>query len=480
MNGAGLRRALAAAGCCLILWAAAASAEECASCHDQGRNADPRRDAHAGLGCAVCHDGRDEYPHAAGALKPGSTAFRSALPETCGACHDDVARQFQASVHGKAVERGVARAPVCTDCHGEHSIEKHTSPASPVNPAHIRETCGRCHGDVRLARKFGLPADRVLSFDASFHGLAAKAGSQSVANCGSCHGVHNILPSKEPHSTIHAANLPATCGRCHAGAGRRFSIGPVHVAEGRTESKAVVWVRRFYLLAIPVLAGLMALHNAGDWIRKLVRIRFAGEVRAAPEMEVRMLGFERAQHALLAASFFALAWTGFALKYPDGFWAGIPGRGTIHRWAAALFMAVALAHAASLAAGGRLRAHWMLLLPRRGDAAEGLARFGYNLGLRREPPPRTAHGYVEKAEYWAVVWGSAVMIVSGLMLWANDLMLRWLPKSMLDIATSVHFYEAVLATLAILVWHFYSVIFDPDVYPMDTAWLTGRGARKGK
>jgi hypothetical protein len=43
----------------------------------------------------------------------------------------------------------------------------------------------------------------------------------------------------------------------------------------------------------------------------------------------------------------------------------------------------------------------------------------------------------------------------------------------LDVATSVHFYEALLATLAIVVWHFYTVIFDPDVYPMDTAWLTG-------
>ena len=65
------------------------------------------------------------------------------------------------------------------------------------------------------------------------------------------------------------------------------------------------------------------------------------------------------------------------------------------------------------------------------------------------------------------------MVASGIMLWANNLMLKLLPKSWLDVATSVHFYEAVLATLAIVVWHFYSVIFDPDVYPMDTAWFTG-------
>jgi hypothetical protein len=65
------------------------------------------------------------------------------------------------------------------------------------------------------------------------------------------------------------------------------------------------------------------------------------------------------------------------------------------------------------------------------------------------------------------------MGVTGVMLWANNLTLRFLPKVALDLATTVHFYEAVLATLAIFVWHFYSVIFDPDVYPLETAFLTG-------
>jgi cytochrome b subunit of formate dehydrogenase len=85
---------------------------------------------------------------------------------------------------------------------------------------------------------------------------------------------------------------------------------------------------------------------------------------------------------------------------------------------------------------------------------------------------------MEKAEYWALVWGGAVMAITGVALWATNWMLAWLPKSVLDFATAVHFYEAVLATLAVFVWHFYAVIFDPDVYPMDTAWLTGRSSRK--
>jgi hypothetical protein len=66
------------------------------------------------------------------------------------------------------------------------------------------------------------------------------------------------------------------------------------------------------------------------------------------------------------------------------------------------------------------------------------------------------------------------MAVTGLTLWANNIALKLLPKQWLDVATSVHLYEAVLATLAILVWHFYTVMFDPDVYPLDTSFLTGR------
>ncbi len=197
-----------------------------------------------------------------------------AVPDTCGMCHTDVVTQFRGSVHGQALARGITQAPLCTDCHGEHKILKHTNADSSVNNSHIRDTCGSCHGDVRLTRKFGMPSDRLVSFDSSFHGLAAKAGSQTVANCASCHGVHNILPSADSNSMVNAKNLPKTCGQCHPGAGTRFAISQVHVAEGATEPEALKWVRQFYLLIIPVTIGLMLLHQGGDWIRKLIRLRF--------------------------------------------------------------------------------------------------------------------------------------------------------------------------------------------------------------
>ena len=201
-----------------------------------------------------------------------------------------------------------------------------------------------------------------------------------------------------------------------------------------------------------------------------------------------MLPFERVQHALLAISFITLVWTGFALKYPDQWWARplllMEGthmvRSLVHRVAAVVFIAVSLTHLVSLIVNRKLREHWKEMLPTANDPREALSNFAYNLGLGDTPPGRSPHSYVEKAEYWAVVWGAVVMAATGLLLWANNLAMRFLPKVWLDVATSVHFYEAVLATLAIVVWHFYSVIFDPDVYPLNTAFLTGRSVEEGR
>jgi cytochrome b subunit of formate dehydrogenase len=197
-----------------------------------------------------------------------------------------------------------------------------------------------------------------------------------------------------------------------------------------------------------------------------------------------MLRFERIQHGLLVLSFFTLVWTGFALKYPDQWWARSlmfregSLRSVVHRVAAVVFMAVTLAHGLSLVVDRNLRRHWKHLVPTVQDAREALANFAYNVGIRSTAPGRSSHSYIEKAEYWAVVWGAMIMILTGLMLWGNNVMLAMFPKVWLDVATSVHFYEAVLATLAIVVWHFYTVVFDPDVYPLDTAWLTGVSVKK--
>jgi hypothetical protein len=153
-------------------------------------------------------------------------------------------------------------------------------------------------------------------------------------------------------------------------------------------------------------------------------------------------------------------------------------RRNIHRIAAVAMMVTSFLHVLGLILKPELRRHWMELLPKWRDFPDGFRMLMYNIGVLREKPVLPSHSYAEKVEYWAVVWGTVVMVVTGLLLWNNSWALQWLPKWVLDVSTSVHWYEAVLASLAILVWHFYSVIFDPDVYPMDTAWLTGKSPRK--
>lgn len=508
--------------------AAAGQPPGCGDCHDQAKAL--KTSAHAAVACLQCHPRRQVSPHPEGlktkecgschaavlaeqrrsvhaeALRQGNPAapncefchgsahqvkparsaeFHQGVPELCGGCHSEPHEQFRDSVHGRAAARGVREAPVCTSCHGEHAIQRRTARESLVYHRRIPETCGQCHANVRLNRKFGLPEDRLVSFEESFHGLAAKAGSQTVANCASCHGAHDILPSSDPKSRIHPRNLAATCGRCHPGAGRRFALGPIHQVGGRGEARAVTWVRVSYQILIPLTIGLMLLHNLGDWVRKALRRFRAGAAEQVWGFSLRMLPLERLQHGLLAGSFLVLVWTGFALKYPEQWWArplvrwesAFPLRGTLHRVAAVVLMGTAVLHILTLIFSPPLRQRWQQLWPRRADLAEGLARLAYNLGLTDRRRLISEHSYAEKAEYWAVVWGTAIMAVSGVILWATDWALAYLPKVVIDLAATVHFYEAVLAGLAILVWHFYWVIFDPEVYPMDTAWLTGYSSR---
>ncbi len=434
-------------------------------------------DGDGGATCASCHGAHAILP----AADPESSVSRARVPATCGACHGEIAAAFGDSIHGRAAAGGVSDSPMCTDCHGEHRILSPQEPGSPVYATNIpRLTCGRCHGDLRLADRFDLPADRVPAFDDSYHGLAIRSGRTTVAHCGSCHGIHDILPSTDPASKTHPANLAGTCGECHAGAGTVFAIGPVHVVPTAREHATVYWVRRIYLWLIALLIGGMVAHNALDLYRK-GRLGLGRAAPAAAAGRERMSAPFRAAHGLLAVTFIVLAWSGFALKYPETWWArplqaGEDLRGAVHRWAAVAMLAAGAFHAVHLAVSRRARRCIARMVPRVADLRELRARVAFLLGRRRHPPPAPWLGYPEKMEYLAVVWGTMLMAVTGFLLWFETLTLRWLPSWTLDLATVVHFYEAVLATLAILVWHFYAVIFDPLVYPMDPAFLTGRSA----
>ena len=192
----------------------------------------------------------------------------------------------------------------------------------------------------------------------------------------------------------------------------------------------------------------------------------------------------RQTHLLLMSSFMVLVYTGFALKYPESWWAApllawestFGLRGWIHRVAGVALLFAGVVHVLHLALDRQARACILEMWPAWEDVHELKERVLYYLGRRPTPPEAPWLGYGEKAEYLAVVWGTLLMGVTGVMLWLESLVLRWLPSWTLDMATAIHYYEAILATLAIVVWHFYAVIFDPSVYPMDPAWLNGQSA----
>ena len=436
--------------------------------------------------CVDCHGSHQMNQ----AMVAGSRINKQHIPETCAKCHGTIAAEFESSVHAFALHRGNLDSPVCTTCHGEHDIRAHTDPHSPVYSKNVaQQVCATCHASVRLTEKYGLEGDVFQTFSDSFHGLAVRGGAVEVVNCASCHGAHAIKSPLDPSSPVNKQHLATTCGQCHPGANTRFTIGRVHVsAAQRSRSPVLYWIASLYVILIVLVVGGMGLHNLLDFLKKIRRELAVqkGLVREDPvphRLYLRMTVNQRLQHAGLAASFALLVITGFMLRYPEAWWVeairqvsaqAFLLRGLIHRIAGVAMIAAGFWHVGYLALTAEGRQLFRDLLPRKRDLTDPWAVMRYNLGLAGEKPRFDRFSYIEKAEYWALIWGTILMGVTGAILWFENTSMGLFTKLGFDISRTVHFYEAVLATLAIIAWHFYFVIFNPDVYPMNLAWLTGR------
>lgn len=228
------------------------------------------------LAAAVCTDCHGVH-HILAAKDPSSTIAKPHIPETCGKCHRELYKRYGESIHGVALAEGIEDAPACTDCHGEHTIMRPAEPESSVYPTHVVATCSKCHEDVRIEKKFGLPAHRLSTYIDSYHGVANKYGDTSVANCATCHGAHDIRPSSDPKSAIHKKNLPKTCGKCHPNASANFAKGSIHVLPSKEHDRGVYWVRVFYTGFIALLmasfCGYIALDLFARWRGRIRRSR---------------------------------------------------------------------------------------------------------------------------------------------------------------------------------------------------------------
>jgi predicted CXXCH cytochrome family protein len=177
---------------------------------------------HGSLKCGDCHATITDYPH------PDKIA-----PVQCENCHADQAAGLVGSVHANRAEHP------CTSCHGDaHKIFPKDDARSAVYPLNVPRTCGNCHGNGEMAKQHGLPNVYPMYLD-SIHGFAlSKEGLLVAANCNSCHGSHHILSHKDPLSPTYKANIPKTCGTCHAGINANYMSG-VHgkaVAAGNVKA----------------------------------------------------------------------------------------------------------------------------------------------------------------------------------------------------------------------------------------------------
>lgn len=427
---------------------------------------------------ATCNDCHSTGGTAHRILPPGNTESsinHFNIPKTCGKCHRNIEQDYWEGIHGQLTIRGETDSPVCTDCHGEHGILPLRDPRSPVSPNRVAEaTCSPCHESARLNEKYGVPTGRLKTFVDSYHGLKSKTGDVTVANCASCHGGHRILPSSDTTSSIHPNNLQKTCGHCHPGISLAAASAPIHGAPGVSRTPLAGIIKNIYIVIIVVVIGGMVLHWLIDLRKQIKLVNLKKQI-------VRMTMNEVWQHTFLMVTFIVLVVTGFALRFSDAWWAqllfgregGFPLRGTIHRVAAVLFVLTAIWHVGYLT---RPRGRQFLrdMLPKKSDVTEFKQMLAYNLGRASTRPQFGRFSYVEKAEYWALVWGTVIMALTGVFMWEESFATRIFPKGFLDVMLVIHYYEAWLATLAILIWHMYSTVFSPAVYPMNPAWYTGK------
>ncbi|MGE5112727.1 MAG: hypothetical protein ACM3JB_17815 [Acidobacteriaceae bacterium] len=154
--------------------------------------------------CTSCHTAHGVLPKD----DPNSSVNPRNLPKTCGTCHKGIEEQFDQSVHSALVTKTDKPLPVCNDCHTAHSITRADQDSFKLD---IMTRCGRCHAEI--AKTY---------FD-TYHGKVSRLGYTKTAKCYDCHGAHDIAKVTDPRSHLSRANVVATCGKCHAGATRRFA-----------------------------------------------------------------------------------------------------------------------------------------------------------------------------------------------------------------------------------------------------------------
>jgi cytochrome b subunit of formate dehydrogenase len=195
------------------------------------------------------------------------------------------------------------------------------------------------------------------------------------------------------------------------------------------------------------------------------------------------------QHIFLFLSTIALIITGiplWCLGRPEYSWSqtvvgafgGIEVIRFIHRAGAAVLILVSIYHLYYTMFTKEGRREFIELLPRWKDVVDVTINSLYFIGLVKNRPSFSRYTYYEKFDYWAVYWGCVIMIGTGLVLWFPNIAARYTPWFTYELSAEVHSDEAILAALALFIWHFYNVHFNPSRFPGTMLWWHGKMSRE--
>ncbi len=426
--------------------------------------------------CVTCHGKHDIKNR----VQLGSMIASVNLPNTCEKCHKEITEDYKKSIHWIAVKKGIRNAPSCNDCHSEHSIQSINTINKRDEIKKIQDnTCLVCHQNLLLSQRYGLENKNAINYQDSYHGLAASHGDKKVAMCVDCHNVHKILPKDHAESSVSKENILSTCKKCHPDASDTFANSYSHTTQVSSAANIERIVKFVYFWLIVVVIGFMFIHNLIILIHE-VRARYK---KSNNEIQIpRFTRNELIQHTLLLTSFIILAMSGFQLKYPDNFFGNLMYsigfdeqiRQWVHRIAAVTMIILSFYHLFYLIITSRGREVLIGLFPRLSDLSQAGQTILYNLNLSKKHPQYDNYNYIAKAEYWALIWGTIVMGLTGFVLWFPTLFGNFVPIWFIKVSEIVHFYEAILATLAIIVWHWFFVIFHPKEYPISFTVFNGK------
>ena len=465
----------------------------CAKCHQEGHKAavrytgkqnhivDHYRESIHGKGllqagltvtanCADCHTPHHELP----SRDPRSSVNRAHIAETCAQCHRGIYELFTASVHSPKVTRSGKPLPVCADCHSAHSIQRTDLSEFRLN---IMDQCGRCHQQITEA------------YFETFHGKVSKLGYLKTAKCYDCHGAHDILPVNDPRSHLSRNNIVATCGKCHTGSHRQFAGYLTHATHHDPKKYPFLFVTFWGMTTLLIGTLVVSGVHTALWLPRSFEYRKRnknGPAEAGTYVR-RFRRFHRNLHLMVVSSFLGLALTGMILKFSYAGWAkflahllgGFEAAGLIHRFCACLTFTYFGLHAYDLVKQRRSSGKsWrqfiageesMLFNRRDWHELLGSLKWFFKRGPRPEYGRWT---YWEKFDYFAVFWGVAVIGGTGLLLWFPEIFTHVFPGWAVNVATTIHSDEALLAVSFIFVVHFFNTHFRPEKFPMDTVIFT--------